>query len=83
MTEKLLEERGELELAYSEANEALESARTNANEAANAVRGFDVEHPEIMEAVKQVLNDRRRVESPAAIAAGEAAIAAAETGDET
>jgi len=68
MSEKLLAERGELELAYNEANEALETARANANEAADAVRSFDVDHPEIMIAVKEMLNERRKVESPAALA---------------
>ncbi len=73
MTDKLLEQRGELELAYSEANDALQAARITSNKAADAVRAFDREHPEVMIAVKEVLNERRKVESPAALAKAAAA----------
>ena len=73
MTDKLWEQRGELELAYNEANDALQAGQKKCVEAKAAVIAFDSEHPEVMIAVKQVLNERRKVESPAAIAAAAAA----------
>ena len=79
MTEKLLEQRGELELAYIDANEACQAANTVCLKASAAVEAFDAEHPEVMLAVKEVLNEKRRVESPAAIAVA----AAADEGDQT
>ena len=69
MTDKLLEQRGELELAYGDANDAVQSAKAACAKASKAVQAFDAEHPEVMLAVKEALNERRRVESPAAVAA--------------
>lgn len=59
MSEKLLGERADLEMAYAKANDALAEAQAALKDAKQEVLDFDEEHPEVMLAVKTIANDRK------------------------
>lgn len=63
---ELIEDRAELELAYGDANVEVAKAQEKMAIAKAAVIEFDIDHPEVMAAVKAVLNKRKQEAGEAA-----------------